>query len=259
MKTPALHHTAASLLTALAWLLALHPAPLRADFPTDVLTLTNKERQKANLAPLAMNPILTAAAQAHAEDMANKDYFSHTGLDGSNETLRVTRIGGVFTGAFAGAAENLAVGPATPAAVVASWMASPGHRDNILNPSWTLLGVGYFFLPKDSGKVAYGHYWAQNFAASLDGSINTVPATVPSTSTNLTLRPGQSFSLQLTTAKPAASYKPKSKLPPGVKLAKTTGLLTGKIKKTGSYKLIILARHTDGSTTTLRSSLRVKN
>ena len=55
---------------------------------------------------------------------------------------------------YRAAGENIAIGYATPEAVVNAWMNSPGHRANILNPSYTQLGVGY---------VADGSYWTQEF------------------------------------------------------------------------------------------------
>ena len=52
----------------------------------------------------------------------------------------------------------------TPEAVVTGWMNSPGHRVNILNPRLKEIGVGYYFLADDTGKVNYRHYWTQVFA-----------------------------------------------------------------------------------------------
>jgi uncharacterized protein YkwD len=52
----------------------------------------------------------------------------------------------------------------TPEAVVAGWMNSPGHRANILKPELKEIGVGYYFLADDTGKVNYHHYWTQVFA-----------------------------------------------------------------------------------------------
>ncbi|WP_088893821.1 CAP domain-containing protein [Leptolyngbya ohadii] len=124
-----------------------------------VLDLTNQYRAQARLAPLSWNPVLTATALAHSQDMAFNDYFSHRGSDGSSLFDRL-RVGGYR---YDSAGENIAAGYATAEGVMAAWMNSPGHRANILDPDLKELGVGFFLLDQDPGTVQARYYWTQNF------------------------------------------------------------------------------------------------
>ena len=123
------------------------PAAIGA-FEQRVFELTNAERAKRGLAPLASNAELNEAADRHAEDMAANGYFSHTGLDGDRAKDRAEEMGYASNGF----GENIARGQDTPEEVVAAWMASSGHRSNILNSSWKDIGVGF-----------ENDYWVQNF------------------------------------------------------------------------------------------------
>jgi len=98
---------------------------------------------------------LIASARAHGDDMARQNYFAHESLDGRSPFDRMIDAG--YTG-FA-AAENLAAGQTTPAAVVEGWRLSPGHCVNLYEPSLNDIGVGYTFEANDQ----YRHYWVQNF------------------------------------------------------------------------------------------------
>lgn len=124
-----------------------------------VVALTNAHRQQAGLKPLQLNLALTAAAQAHSEDMALNDFFSHTGSNGSRAFDRITNAGYQYEIA----AENIAVGYATPNSVVQAWMNSPGHRENILYPDLKEIGIGFYFLETDPGTANYRYYWTQDF------------------------------------------------------------------------------------------------
>lgn len=130
-------------------------------FVQDVVNLTNQERAAAGLPPLASDPALMTAAQGHSQDMADHDFVSHTGSDGSTHYQRIARAG--YSPLYA-SAENIAAGYASPASVVAAWMASPGHRANILSPLYTHIGVGYVYEADDTFGPYY-HYWTQNMAA----------------------------------------------------------------------------------------------
>ncbi len=131
-----------------------------------VLELTNAERAKAGLNPLTLNTQLSQAAEDHSDSMANDDFFSHTGADGSSVGDRVqdadyqySRVG-----------ENIAAGQSTAEEVVQGWMDSPGHRANILNADYTEIGLGYEYLANDTGSVNYNHYWTQVFGTPLGNS-----------------------------------------------------------------------------------------
>lgn len=107
------------------------------------LCLVNGARRAAGLAPLTADAALGRAASAHSEDMVAADYFDHVGPDGSDPGQRARAAGFTLAGALV--AENLSaatLSAATPAATVAAWMASSGHRANILDPDFRRTGIG---------------------------------------------------------------------------------------------------------------------
>ncbi|MGD1702432.1 CAP domain-containing protein [Dapis sp. BLCC M229] len=134
------------------------------DFIDRVVALTNQERTQLGLDPLTADPLLNQAAQTHTENMAELDFFDHTGLDGSSAGDRIEATGYDFSAW----AENIAAGQQTPEAVVAAWMGSDGHRANILNPDLEEIGVGYYFLEDDTGSVNANHYWTQVFGTPFE-------------------------------------------------------------------------------------------
>ncbi|HEX6417925.1 MAG TPA: CAP domain-containing protein [Acidimicrobiales bacterium] len=114
------------------------PAPPPPPSPTEqVVALANAARAEAGCDPLAVDERLTAAAQAHSDDMAANDYFSHDSLDGRTFVDRVLAAGYPRP-----SAENIAAGQRTAQAVHDAWMGSDGHRANILNCDFTAIGVG---------------------------------------------------------------------------------------------------------------------
>jgi len=131
----------------------LHP------FVRRVLDLTNLYRQQFGFQSLTLNQKLTQAAQAHSENMANSDFVGHVAPNGSNMGDRIRATGYQYWTI----AENIAAGHSTPDATVESWMSSPGHRANILNPDLKEIGIGYYHLANDTGMMNYDHYWTQNF------------------------------------------------------------------------------------------------
>jgi len=129
-----------------------------ADAQKQVLDATNAERAKVGCSPLVADSKLNSSADGHAEDMAAKNYFAHNSQDGRTFDQRISAAG--FK--FGSAGENLAVGQSTVSKLLQDWMASPGHRKNIVNCDYTNLGVGYAF--SNYGGVSK-HYWVQNFAS----------------------------------------------------------------------------------------------
>lgn len=123
----------------------------------EVVELTNAVRQEHGCEPLTADPALTGAAQAHSDDMATHDYFSHTGRNGSHAGDRITAAGYRWRAW----AENIAAGYNSPEAVVEAWMDSEGHRTNILNCELDDIGVGY----SSAADSTYGTYWTQNFGS----------------------------------------------------------------------------------------------
>lgn len=119
-------------------------------FEQEVIRLVNQERAKVGLSPLTYDWELSRVARYKSQDMKDNRYFSHTSpVYGS--PFRMMRDFGI---SYRTAGENIAKGQATPQAVVDAWMNSSGHRANILNASFTHIGVGY---------VAEGNYWTQMF------------------------------------------------------------------------------------------------
>ncbi|MFE4368980.1 CAP domain-containing protein [Streptomyces sp. NPDC056835] len=119
----------------------------------EVLSLTNAERTRAGLRPLADDRQLAAAAQAYSTDMAARAFYSHTSPEGLAPWDRAAAAGA----AHRGIGENIACGQRDPREVVRGWMDSPGHRANILKPDFTHLGVGF------AGGGPAGTYWTQLF------------------------------------------------------------------------------------------------
>lgn len=121
----------------------------------EVVNIVNQERSRAGLSPLRIHSQLNAAAQAHSDDMVRNNFMGHTGSDGSSMGDRIRRNGYNFRTA----GENVAAGQSSPQDVMRSWMNSPGHRQNILNPNFRDIGVGC------AHGGSYGIYWTQKFGA----------------------------------------------------------------------------------------------
>jgi uncharacterized protein YkwD len=125
----------------------------------EVIALVNVERAAAGCPAIAFAPELAAIAQEHALDMANNDFFGHTGSDGSTVGVRADRAGYQWTSI----AENISAGYPTAGEAVAGWMASSKHRDNILDCSTRETGVGFVFVPDDGGTQTWRYYWTEVF------------------------------------------------------------------------------------------------
>jgi uncharacterized protein YkwD len=111
------------------------------------LCLVNRERQRHGEAALHWNERLVASAQAHTESMAFGGYFAHVGPRGETPLTRMRRTGYISSSGRVGyeVGENIAWGSlwlGTPRAIVAAWMASPGHRANILDRRFRETGIG---------------------------------------------------------------------------------------------------------------------
>lgn len=118
-----------------------------------VLNLVNRERLKQGLQPLKLSDKLTSIANTKAQDMAKNGYFSHTSPTYGSPFDMLHQFGV----SYSNAGENIAAGQKTPEQVMKDWMNSSGHRANILNKDYTLLGVGY----TTGGN--YGTEWVQLF------------------------------------------------------------------------------------------------
>ncbi|MFG2818580.1 sigma-70 family RNA polymerase sigma factor [Kitasatospora sp. NPDC048365] len=134
------------------------PAPRTptASAQQQVLDLVNSERARNGCGPMRMNAQLQQAAQRHSDDMAARDFFDHTNPDGVGPQQRIDATG--YRWSRWG--ENIARGQQGASSVMTSWMNSQGHRANILNCSFTEMGVG---IHTGSG----GPWWTQDFGTPM--------------------------------------------------------------------------------------------
>lgn len=147
--------------------MAGEPAPTQMfpDYAIEMLEYVNDFRRTGgqcgaqsfpSAQPLRLQVQLNQAALAHAEDMARNNYFAHNSQDGRSPWDRIGATG------YAGQAfgENIAAGRGDALSTFQQWRDSPGHCSNMLNSSFTELGVGYTNISMSM----YRHYWVQNFA-----------------------------------------------------------------------------------------------
>lgn len=123
-----------------------------------VVCLINQQRTSRHLPPLSASPLLDRSAQGWTNSMVTSDVFSH----GTNFAARISAAGYVWRAA----GENIATGFQTPAGVVRAWMASTGHCQNILNPTYGNVGTGVSRRPVDGWATGAGT-WTQDFALSM--------------------------------------------------------------------------------------------
>lgn len=119
-------------------------------FEKEVVRLVNEIRKQNGLSELTYDWQLSRVARIKSEDMRDNKYFSHTSPTYGTPFQMIKNFGITYRSA----GENIARGQTTPQKVVDAWMNSSGHRANILNSSYTHIGVGY---------TPNGHYWTQMF------------------------------------------------------------------------------------------------
>ena len=122
-------------------------APIASDIAREVHARVNAERRRRGLAPLRWEDAGAAVAAAHSRDMAHRDYLAHVDADGRTASDRLADLVAGCRGW--GTAENIWVARdstgrhrGVPEAAVSGWMASRGHRNNILGPRYDATGVG---------------------------------------------------------------------------------------------------------------------
>jgi hypothetical protein len=104
-----------------------------------LLSATNTQRNVNSVASLGLNGQLNAAAQAKADDMAARNYWSHNTPEGYQPWIFVDAQGY----SYQKLGENLATGFADEQSTINGWMASPAHRDNLLDSAFSEVGFGY--------------------------------------------------------------------------------------------------------------------
>ncbi|MCQ6558792.1 CAP domain-containing protein [Paenibacillus mendelii] len=119
----------------------------------EIVRLVNEERAKQGLAPLTENSELSRVALFKSQDMRDQGYFSHDSPSYGSpfDMMRAFHIDYSYAG------ENIAAGQTDAQDVMNAWMNSPGHRENIMSPNFTEIGIGYC----TGGKM--NHYWTQQF------------------------------------------------------------------------------------------------
>ncbi|WP_018132336.1 CAP domain-containing protein [Effusibacillus pohliae] len=127
--------------------------PKVKSFEQRVIQLTNQARTAQGLKPLRSNWELSRMARHKSEDMRDRGYFSHQSPT-YGSPFDMMRAYGI---PYRAAGENIAAGQPTPEEVVKAWLASPGHRRNIMNPAYTEIGCGVAF----GGSMRI--YWSQEF------------------------------------------------------------------------------------------------
>jgi uncharacterized protein YkwD len=135
---------------------------------TAVLCLINRKRAENGESPLVSSPELEQAAEGHCEELIADDYFAHVSPSGETPVDRIRDTGyipGPSVGYVIG--ENLAWGTyqlSTPQAIVAAWIASPGHLANILESQYRETGIGITpAVPESLAAGAPGATYAQEF------------------------------------------------------------------------------------------------
>jgi uncharacterized protein YkwD len=132
------------------------------------LCTLNRERSHAGLRRLKLNRKLSRAARGHARDMAKRNYFSHDTLGGGTFVDRIRRWGYLKGAHNWIVGENLAWGSrgqSRTKVIMELWMNSPGHRANILNPSFREIGIGIAYDSPVAGGATPAATWATDFGS----------------------------------------------------------------------------------------------
>jgi hypothetical protein len=183
--------------------LAVDPSPdlAAAVLPGAVVALTNEERGEEGLGSLKANALLTKAAQLKADDMASKSYYAHVSPDGTIPPAWLNKVGYKYQ--MMG--ENLVIDRTSSEQVVSAWMGSEAHRENILNPQFTEIGIG----------IAYGRYKGQDTTYVVQMLARPIAGAAPAPKRTVTAAP----------PKPLTPTKPLLPTPVPTKTAATTSVL----------------------------------
>lgn len=174
-----------------------------------LLADTNNARVSNGVSPFTLNDKLVAAAQAKANDMAARDYWSHNTPEGNPPWIFVTAQGY----SYQKLGENLATGFNDEQSTINGWLASPPHRENMLDPAFSDVGFGYANNPNYTAAgggpmtivVAFYGQPAGSVAQPVAAPISPAPAKPPAAPVNI---------------KPAASPAPTQSQPPASALVK---------------------------------------
>ena len=127
-----------------------------ASYVNEIASLINNARAQNGLPALTVNAQLNAAAQGHSVDMACHNLLSHSGSDSSSVQERVAAAG--YTASYS---SEIIYGSGYPQTAFDWWMSDQTHRNEILNPRYTEMGIGYAY----KADTAYGSYYTVDFAS----------------------------------------------------------------------------------------------
>lgn len=116
------------------------------------VSLLNIYRTNNNLSPVAVSKSAVESTRWHAQDMIDKNYFSHTEPNGRTFSTRAASFG------YSARSENIAAGNASASSTFCQWKNSPGHNANMLREEHLSMGIG-----NANGGGIYRYYWANNF------------------------------------------------------------------------------------------------
>jgi uncharacterized protein YkwD len=152
-----------SILMVLGLIFNSNSTSMAVSWQEQMLQSLNSIRAQKSLKPLEMCKPLTRAAQKYARTMAQQDFLSHTGKDGSEIGERIQTAGYRWKNSKTGSSigENIAAGQQSVAEVMKGWRNSTSHYKNMTNTKFTHVGFGMSV----NAKSKYKKYWVQNFGS----------------------------------------------------------------------------------------------
>lgn len=178
-----------------------------------LLSATNSQRAANGKAALSINSKLNSAAQAKANDMVARDYWSHNTPDGQAPWVFFDAAGYVYLKA----GENLAYGFSTSNATIVGWMNSPSHKANLLDSNYTEVGFGFANSPNFVGTgnetIVVAHYGQPYSATPPPAPAPVAPAPAPQTQNAQTAKPAPTGT-PVEEAAPAAESEPEETFQP---------------------------------------------
>lgn len=156
-------------LVPLASPVLVSPAKAASAAELEFVRLLNEYRQQNGRGTLYISEKASTAAQRHSSDMGKYRFFNHvtqrSDWFGAGATFSTRLAASGYTG-WGAIGENIAAGQSTAASVFTAWKNSSGHRANMLNPSYRVVGIGLAYIPGSP----FGSYWTTDFGDKIDSS-----------------------------------------------------------------------------------------
>ncbi len=238
-----------------------------------LLVATNQQREQNNTTDLTLNQTLTAAAQAKANDMVARNYWSHNTPDGEEPWVFVNNAGYKYLKA----GENLAYGFNTSNDTVIGWMNSPPHRENLLDKDFSDVGFGFAngsdYNNSGPETVVVAMYGKPQVLAASNQQAAASPAaplpltSAPSKTVNVTQQPAAAVATaenKPVSKSPVTTDQKITQEPQTLKVAKAQTLTDGKAPwlsfgvglLTGFCLIVLLLKHAAGLRHIIRGSER---